>query len=277
VTVFICSPALTGSPLVTERVPEAAASLVEWFGQHALLILGALAAGIYALLRLAYLHFYYAFNVAPEEVGLGRAELLSQALIGPVLFVLLVIVSSILITVAYFLVEATAYLARRRFKSLRKLRREPDSDQVDPSSDDHVKLPTVPTMVLRESLNMRRLPIFALMLIIVLTIGLFTQAYHAADGVKKGYTITTVNYGIGRYNLPVLNIVAWYATIEWKPADKAPSMLRDHPACIIYLGKANGTTVVYNVRTKATIRFSSGDAVIAVHPSVERLNASCYN
>jgi hypothetical protein len=66
--------------LVKDEVSDTAASLVERFGQHALLLLAALAAGTYAMLRLAYLQFYYAFDVAPEEVGLGRTELLSQAL-----------------------------------------------------------------------------------------------------------------------------------------------------------------------------------------------------
>ena len=35
------------------------------------------------MLRLAYLQFYYEFMVAPEEVGLGQAELLTQSLVAP--------------------------------------------------------------------------------------------------------------------------------------------------------------------------------------------------
>ena len=45
-------------------------------------LFGVLAAVSYAVLRVAYLQFYYSFMVSPEEVGLGQAELLTQSLVA---------------------------------------------------------------------------------------------------------------------------------------------------------------------------------------------------
>jgi membrane-associated HD superfamily phosphohydrolase len=48
-------------------------------------IAGITSAVVYAFLWLAYYQFYSNFAISPEEVGLGKTELLSQALVGPVI------------------------------------------------------------------------------------------------------------------------------------------------------------------------------------------------
>src|SRR5262245_35562964 len=48
------------------------------------------AAVMYAVVRLFYGQFYATLGATPEMVGLGRTELLTQALIGPAMVVLVV-------------------------------------------------------------------------------------------------------------------------------------------------------------------------------------------
>jgi hypothetical protein len=75
-------------------------------------VFAAAAIVLYALLRLAYVQFYSPFGITPERAGLARTELLSQALIGPVvLFLLLVIVFLVLLVVlvVYFTAQVSVF------------------------------------------------------------------------------------------------------------------------------------------------------------------------
>jgi hypothetical protein len=165
---------------VKDEVSGTAASLVERFGQHAILLLGALAAGTYGVLRLVYLHFYYVFSVAPEEVGLGKTELLSQALVGPILVLLIAAIVSLFM-------EISSSLAVRSFKTLGRWRREPGANQVNPSSDSHTKPAPLNVKLIESLRNLLIGMVVALPLIVVL---LFISANQAADSVKRGYTIS---------------------------------------------------------------------------------------
>jgi hypothetical protein len=119
------------------------------------------------------------------------------------------------------------------------------------------------------------------LIIVILILGTFRQIIVAADQaangvIEDGYSITTVQRRIGAIRIIVLNIVAWPATIEWRGSSPVPSAIKTNPHCIMYLGKANGTTVLYNVKNAATIRFPSEDAIITINPQAERLSPSCY-
>src|SRR5215204_1133672 len=59
--------------------------LLDDYGKSAAMLFAAMAGIAYVLLRLVYTHFYSRFAIEPEDVGLGRTETLTQALVGPAL------------------------------------------------------------------------------------------------------------------------------------------------------------------------------------------------
>jgi hypothetical protein len=96
--------------------------------KNAAAVYGVIAAILYVILRLAYVQFYHKIGVSPEEVGLGRTELLSQALTGPVAIVVLTVVTLSLpllvvgVGFALYVVRLTETKPNTRIKALRRLR-----------------------------------------------------------------------------------------------------------------------------------------------------------
>jgi hypothetical protein len=257
-------------------------------------LFGILAAISYAVLRLAYLQFYYSFMVTPEEVGLGQAELLTQSLVAPlfllVLTIILVIVLGSLLLVVGVILEHLAKLLsnlRPRLPIIRRIKffRSTNKSQVEAeaisSNGETTQVHEPMTRAGRSneasiSLN----PIAGIVVAVVAVtflIIIFAQANKAAADVRNGgYTITTVHLEIGQVKIPTLNIVAWPSSVEWKESTNTPSTLKQYPNCIMYLGEADGTAVIYNVKTQTTMRFRSDDAIVAVYSSRARLDPSCY-
>jgi hypothetical protein len=88
------------SPLRKTMPEDSRIARIEAAGKALLPIFGVLTAITYAALRAAYSQFYDHFGILPEEVGFGKAELLSQALAGPlivfiVVFILILVVDLI--------------------------------------------------------------------------------------------------------------------------------------------------------------------------------------
>jgi hypothetical protein len=241
---------------------EPTTSIIARVGKGLVPTLGVLTAVTYALLRGAYVQFYYGFNVTPEEVGLGKTELLSQALVGPTLIFLTVLV---LVTLFDFLVTTVEVLGTSLWGRI--LGRQDSAEQDDPSL----------TSSLAKSVSGGRLLVIASFIIAYLVLSLYSQAQSAVrDVVNRGVTITDVHAALGRFAIPLLNIVAYSATVEWKEKEKTPALIRERANCVLYLGKSNGTTIVYNVGSQKTIRFPSDDAVVSVEPTVVRLERGCY-
>ncbi len=59
-------------------------------------LLGIVSALFYGLLWLAYYQFYSAFAITPDEAGFDKIELLSQALVGPTFFFLVLFLLSVI-------------------------------------------------------------------------------------------------------------------------------------------------------------------------------------
>ncbi|HKO84258.1 MAG TPA: hypothetical protein VJ140_06790 [Actinomycetota bacterium] len=254
-------------------------------------LFGVLAAVSYAVLRVAYLQFYYSFMVSPEEVGLGQAELLTQSLVAPLFLFIVAAIAAIFLG---FLLALMSRILKPLARPLSNLRsRLPTIGHFEfsrpnntpkgvarPSNGEAIDA-NEPVMARGSNdtgrgLTFEASALVALVLLSFVT-SLFIQANAAVTGVQKGgYTITTVHFGVGPVDIPSLNIIAWPNAVEWKEGTKTPSSLKQNSNCIMYLGKANGTTVIYNVKTRMTIRFRSDDAIVAVYPLQARLAPSCY-
>ena len=254
-------------------------------------LFGILAAISYAVLRLAYLQFYYNFMVAPEEVGLGQAELLTQSLVAPLFLLVAIGVAVIVLGFLLFVVGIILRPLARPLSNfgsrlpiigrfaLSRSNNKPHG-AIGPSEEStDANGPMIKARSSNEtsrSLNVEAGIVTTFIAILFLAL-LFIQANLAVTGVREGgYTITTVHWPVGPVNIPSLNIIAWPSSVEWKESAKTPSTLKPYPNCIMYLGKANGTTVIYNVKTRMTIRFRSDDAIVVVYPFKTRLAPSCY-
>jgi hypothetical protein len=76
-------------------------------------VLGVASAIFYGLLWLAYYQFYSYFGITSEEVGIGRVELLSRALIGPSVLVLtfpLLVIQLLLGALGILLIDMLIYV-----------------------------------------------------------------------------------------------------------------------------------------------------------------------
>jgi hypothetical protein len=285
---------------------EPAPSLVRRRVEQFLPIVGIIAAFIYAVLRLAYAHFYYPFEVEPEEVGLGQFQIISQSLIGLILIFLGWLTAAAILGIVLTLVWGASALLlgklgtlRGRGKRLQGLRgrwlaRRPskvgtkdDQELSESSKSDSPELndsETTTQGAKEHSSSDRSLWFFygaAIIFAVILALTSFRLLFLEADRasravIEDGYTISAVFYRIGTYRIIALNVKASHSTVEWKTATNMPSALKRNPQCIVYLGKANGTTVVFNVKDSTTIRFPTNDAVITVHRATDRLSPSCY-
>lgn len=87
-----------------------------------------------------------------------------------------------------------------------------------------------------------------------------------ASDVRQGKSAHHVLLG-----LPAFSFGADPATIYWPatpsqpttPAQKGPDMFQH---CLMYLGQANGTTVLYDVNDKSAIRVPSNTIIVQSHP-----------
>jgi hypothetical protein len=288
-----------------EPAPSLVRQLVERLLPIVGIIVGVIAAFTYAVLRLAYAHFYYPFEVEPEEVGLGQFQILSQSLVGVSLIFLGLLTIAVIPGVLLILVwEAGALLLGKLGTSLQRGKRlqglggrwlahgpskvetKKDQELLEPSRADGPELKDSETSTpdLKERSN-GDISLWFLCGVAVIFLGLvfgsfrllFLEADRASRRVMEdGHTISAVFYRIGTYRIIALNVKASHSTVEWKSAANTPSALKRNPQCIVYLGKANGTTVVFNVKDSTTIRFPTNDAIITVHRATDRLSPSCY-
>lgn len=78
----------------------------------------------------------------------------------------------------------------------------------------------------------------------------------------------------GRSTAPMLGLALpspWHASvaqIRW--ADKRPLDAEPLPPCALYLGSAEGTTVIYDHRRQQTLRIPDSMIVVSIRPRVEK-------
>jgi hypothetical protein len=203
-------------------------TLVRQLTEHVLPLVGIAAALAYATLRLAYAHFYYKFDVAPEEVGLGQFQLLSQSFVGLVsVFVYLVAIAlfaSLIILPLGGLLFVLGYSGRRLVRSVSELLRRRKQRPAELGAErPQVDTKTTPSRPNEDTdSGLRRFVVRFLVLVMIffvlLTFRQFSvEADRAANGViEDGFSITTAHYSVGAIRLILLDIVAWPATIEWR-------------------------------------------------------------
>jgi hypothetical protein len=203
--------------------------------------IGAVGVILYGLFRLAYLFFYLQLRTTPEEVGYTYTRIISESVVGAVE---LILIGATLITVAIVLYV----LARITVPALRRKQR-----------------PTVAK--LRRAIGTRKLSRIAIRSLAAAAILVFASlpflGWWQGKLAQAGQTVRNV-YFVGVPYLPVLAVQAVPAAVSWKDADNETSHPLSSRPCLLYLGKADGTSVFYDVSTRESLRLPAGDTVVVL-------------
>lgn len=197
---------------------------------------GVVATAFYVFLRIAYVQFYARAGIDPEDVGIGRAELLSQAIAGP----LIVIAGFGMYLLALYVVTARPW-------------RSPNPGR---------------------SLFVATCWASAASLLYTLVL-LFWSANNLADDLENGDAARLSYIPIPFVNVPILEIWALPMRLEWPDKGKQPEILSSGTDCMLYLGDHDGVAVVYDVKTQSAIRFKREDATVITSREPELLDRNC--
>jgi hypothetical protein len=197
---------------------------------------------LYGVFRLAYLFFYLPLRTTPEEVGYGYSRILAESVIGALELVTLVFLPLLLIGLAIH-----AGLAGRR-------NRRGDHDRSDADGSESL----VPQRALRR-IGLRAFVVAVLVIVVSLPVLAWWQGRLA----QRGQTVRNV-YFIGIPYLPVLAVQAIPADVVWINPDSERQFSLASRQCLMYLGSGDGKAILYDVRTRESIRVPAGDVSIAL-------------
>lgn len=254
-------------------------SRVVTFLKNAAIIFGALGLLAYGILREAYYAYYQEFKVAPEQAGLDKSELLSAALVGPAIQLAFVLVVALVAVLLFSLLSWPFKVGL---------------DRHDPWAP-----PAFSWARIDGAFRLGR-KIFWPSVIIFTVIGTATvaaflliranqAAHRAIDHHESLYAVTI---GRGDYSLPVLEIRAIPAEVDWIGSKPIPSALIDgRPLlegasksevkaakvneCMMYIGETADTFLIYDELHGYTVTFPKGDVVVELRTHVRLLPSSC--
>lgn len=199
---------------------------------------GVVAGVFYAVLRLAYVQFYSKLGLLPEEVGIGRTEILSQAIVGPIVVgVTYSVFLAALLSVTLLIMRVLTWRTLLQWGGL--------------------------------ALATAFLATFAL---------IYVQADHVATSVvEDGKSVRTIFLDLRLVRVPLLDVRALPVSVEWKDPDNVPLALRDGTDCMFYVGQGDDTAILYSVKTRRAIRFRVTDAVILTSRTPDQLPRECMS
>jgi hypothetical protein len=222
---------------------------------------GLVAALFYAMLHLTYFQFYTVFDVSLREVGLTKAELLSDALIGPLVLAVLIALISFLWGLVNF-ISGSIYQSTLLSSLGINLAHisggpQPFRGRIQAAA----RVMTIVSIILG---------------IIWVGLFVFSEAIPYANDIKdKGALSEAPRLKLGKVVIPLLETQAYAATVLWKDPMKTPKPFKGESAgCLIHLGQSGSTVVVYDFKNKKPIYFPAGDAIIEQNP-LEQLPDSC--
>jgi hypothetical protein len=202
--------------------------------RYAAPLLGVVGVVLFGVLRLAYVFFYLRLRATPEEVGYGYLEILSGQLIGTAELVLLL--TAILVAGA-IAARAVRHAVAGRWR-------------------DAVSRPRRATMTRLA----RRCGLVALVVVLA---GLPMLAWIFGTEARHGYAVRNI-YLAHTVRIPVLAVQASPATVAWTGATRPDMPNLNRRRCLLYLGKAGGVTVFYDVATQESLHVPSAQILLTI-------------
>jgi hypothetical protein len=257
-------------------------------------LISALTGALYLALRTGYAVFYNSFDVSPEEVGFGESDIFIQSAIvviaGALLIVSVMLAQWVYYRLVDFVVDRVFRNPRSDARALRQgslmlyyAAKGTGIVSVRTSISDADLFELAQLSLWFQSRPPILLPILRKVFVVLAWIGIgvsflarlttigwivsscmvvilaFAVFIAAAEG-----TATSIQEGHAGYLSPAgLRLLPWGAqhvttasvpNSNWKPPNSD---------CLLYLGQANGTSVVYDLRRKETLRLPSSDVVVS--------------
>lgn len=247
----------------------------QWLG------LSTIAAAIsYATLWLAYAQFYLRLGTTPEEAGIDKTDLLSQAVVGPAVFLLTVTIGiyayALFVTImgAFYRAQLRDLVAAGQTLLL-LVRRRPVPRELKGAMSLATRARLVEAYK-RHVRKSRRILYVALPLAYaVLCSLLYTESVKAAKEVERGRAVVNPSVSVGNVSLPLIGIRATGVTMHWRE-DPPVGFGTNQPyeQCLMHLGEADGRVLLYNVRLEELVRVSADDAIFTLDVG-EHLPGEC--
>jgi hypothetical protein len=197
---------------------------------------------VFALLRLAYLLFYVRLRTTPEEVGYGYARILSESVVGSLELVVLVFSPLVVIGL---LLHGALILWRKKHPSGRRGR---DHEL----STDGGRAHPIHRITVRAFLAA----------LVTVVVSLPIMAFWQGGLAQRGQTVRNV-YFVGVPYLPVLAVQAVPANVVWINAESEHQFDLGNRNCLLYLGRADGIDVFYDVRSHESVRIPSPNIAVS--------------
>jgi hypothetical protein len=213
----------------------------------------------YAGLRFAYTRFYSPIGVLPEEVGIGYAQVLAYA--GPSLLLVLFVVGYFA-GYLYFLFSQAERRGRQRARAMKKAGSSSDDDDND--YDDGTKSK-------KSRLARRRRWVIIVvvgygvtgLLAAILTLGI--KASSRGEAMHDGRRVEPVQL----LGIEVLSVWATPATLHSTESQPSASLAALENRCVLYLGRAEGTAILFDQVDDVVLRVPDGAIVLEEVPGAQ--------
>jgi hypothetical protein len=195
----------------------------------------------YVALRFAYTRFYDTLGVAPEDLGLGKIDLLVRSVGLVVTFALAGVLLLEVAAFAFVLITPVLLV----LKGVSKDRKRPEQGT--------------------STVRSRRRPAWA---------GRGWKAGAVASVALVAVLVTVLGPGAARRVEQGKAYRDW--TVPWRADPAIVRWLHQPPGgdplsgrCVMYLGQANGIAVLYDVRSHQVVRVPSSEVVILINTSAD--------
>ncbi len=225
-----------------------------------LAVLGVLAGVTYGILWLIYMQFYGVFNIRPEDVGFDQTRLVSQALIGPAV---VIIVASVIGAVYLGLM----FLYLGFFKDIGALRPvlHPRRDRAQIAEQVRGRAGSIQSFArgsVREHWWRYLVASVVLSSAVILGVLLVTARNTATEVLNEGQGVSAVALEGRGLSLPLLDFQALPIELSVDDAEQRVGTLDVVDECFLFLGKRDGRLVLFDVRSRGTYFVPSDGLII---------------
>jgi hypothetical protein len=239
---------------------------------------GAAAVTAYGALWVAYYQFYSRIQVSPEDVGIDKTDLLSQALVGPFsLFATLVLTYGVVAIVSVVVMTFQLRHLRRAVSALIDvIRNRPEPTHPAPQRrlTLHERIFLMQRSAARFSSATWRYTRVAgggvcVLYIVVVALALARLATASGTDLISGEPVARPHFQLFGVSIPLLDIRATPAIVTWSgTGDSERALPRgEHGSCLLYLGRGDGAVVLYDPSTGTVHHLPSTQVAVRLEPA----------
>jgi hypothetical protein len=275
-------PAAAPAPAANVGKPPTWPQRLETSAKAILAMAGVAGIAAYAIIWAAYAQFYGPLGLTPEAIGLDKAQLLGEALVGP--FVIMV-AKALEVLFWESLIVAVICVAALLVTFGTRLRQSASSTQ---TAEPHPRVGAVWKAAwssfrsdASEAVKVVVPFIFSVALLwgaVDTAVLLYQRAQQLGINVATG-TKTVAPLGVsildGAFTVPTLQVTALQARVLWLDG-KAPATMSSFDPCLLYLGQVEGQVILYQTQDGTILRVPSSNVTLSVDERVSSLPLQCH-